>query len=631
MQLLKGDTPLLKIGSGLAFILGLFHLYTSTFGVLEAFLHRGIHLSGMLVVIFLTQPIVKDRKRYGPVLKILDLVLILLTVTVGLYQTLQSNTLLLRAGNPSTADIYLCILLILLVLEGTRRTIGLALSLVCIVFLLYTYLGPYLPPFIGHAGYSVREIADIQFLGTHGLFGMPLGVMATYIIIFVMFGSTLGESGASEFFNKLSKSLVGHKTGGPAKVAVVASGIMGSVSGSVVANVVTTGSFTIPMMKERGYRPAFAGAVEATASTGGQLMPPIMGAAAFLMAEFLNVPYIKVAFAAALPALLYYISVGITVHLEAVKQGLSNIPKEDCPKASSVIKEGGILLIPLLLLTLLLIRGYTPMRAGLLGIGSLIVIVMGMNIQKNGLRIGFLFGLKSLFFGIQKGVLGAIGVTAATAAAGIIIGCVAQSGLGLRLTSLILSAAGDSLILTLLLMGIACLILGMGMPTAGAYIIVVTLGVPALVKMGIVPMAAHLFVFYMAMMSAVTPPVAVGAYAASSITGASAWQTGLIAFRMAIAGFLIPFVMVYEPALILQGNILSIIQVFISTIAGLFCIAAGFQGFLIRKLGWIKRILLFAGGVVLVIPGLITDLIGVSLLILVVLSQKYLKGGKIRV
>lgn len=621
MGTFKEDTLLVKTGGLIALIIGIFHLYTSTVGVLESYLHRGVHLYAMLLVIFLVKPLKKDH-QYHVVLRTLDIILLLLTLSVGFYQSSQSYQLLLRAGNPTSVDLLFGLLLIILVLEATRRTIGLPLTVVAAAFLLYVYFGPYMPRLISHAGYNLKEIISVQFLGTSGLFGMPLGVMSTYIIIFVIFGAILGETGAILFFNNLARSLVGHMTGGPAKISVVASGIMGSVSGSVVANVVTTGSFTIPMMRERGYHPVFAGAVEAAASTGGQIMPPIMGATAFLIAEFLNIPYVYVAFTAILPAFLYYISLGIVVHLEAVKYGLKNVPKSECPKTWGVLKEGGILLIPLILLTVLLIKGYTPMRAGMAGIGSLIIVVLYLNARKYGIKNGIGYAAVSFIRGIQKGVLSAVGVTAATAAAGIIIGAVAQSGIGLRLTSLILNVAGGSLPLTLVLTGLACLILGMGMPTAGAYVIVATLGAPALVKLGVMPLAAHLFVFYMAMMSAVTPPVAVGAYAAAGITNSSAWNTGLVAFKIALVGFLIPFIIVYEPALILQGSVLAIIHVFITSLVGVFCLALGLQGFLLRTMNWPERVVCIAGGLALINPSVFTDVFGLTVLLGTFFYQK---------
>lgn len=623
MKLLEGQNHSVQIGSLLSLLLGLFHLYTSAFGVMEAYHHRGIHLSTMMLIVFLIKPLKGKPGRYSFFVILLNLLFLILTLVVGFYQTTNSYEILVRAGIPTTLDLIVGGVMIILVLEATRRTIGLPLVLIAAFFLFYTYFGPYMPLFIAHAGYSLKEIINVQFLGTNGLYGIPLGVMSTYIIIFVIFGSMLLETGASEFFNDLAKALVGNMVGGPAKVAVVTSGVIGSITGSVTANVVTTGSFTIPMMIKRGYSPIFAGAVEAAASTGGQIMPPIMGAAAFLIAEFLNIPYIQVATAALLPALLYFICIGVVVHLEAKKRCLSIVPKCELPRFFTVLREGWILFLPLVLLVYTLVRGYTPMRAGIMAIGALIVVSVAINIQKHGLRKGLEFVVTIFYKGTQKGVMNAVVVTSATATAGIIIGVIAQTGIGLRLTSLVISMAGNSLLLTLILIGLACLFLGMGMPTAGAYIMVAILGVPALIKLGVLPLAAHIFVFYLAMMSAVTPPVALGAYAAASITNESAWRTGLVAFRIAIPGFLIPFIIVYRPSIILQGNTLSIILTLFTSVIGLLGLSVGLEGFLVRKMSWLMRLLSIVGGLALIDQRIISNMLGIVAIFGVFLYQKF--------
>lgn len=608
------------VGGVIALAAGLFHIYTAVFGVLDAYTQRSIHLAFMLSIIYLCIP--ASKKHYGWVLRIMDLVFACAAAAIGCYQVQQGTALIFRNGFPNTVDVAAGVVLMLLILEAVRRTIGLPLTVVCSCFLLYDYFGRYMPKLFAHGGYTIREIVNIQFMSTQGIFTTPIGVMSTYVVIFVIFGTTLNITGASEFFNNLAKSLVGHRTGGPAKVSVIASAFMGTVSGSVVANVVTTGSFTIPMMKELGYKDEFAGAVEASASTGGQIMPPIMGAAAFMMADYLGIPYVSVALAAALPAVLYFVSIGFSVHLEAKKNNLKRLPKDQLPKLGAVMREGGVLLIPLLVLTGVMLMGYTAMRSGLAGIFSLILVVLLKEITKFGWKKGVVFAVKSLVKGIQAGVQGCLSVTAATAAAGIIIGAVSQSGLGLRLTSIILRIAGDSLFLTLLLMAVACLILGMGMPTAGAYIIVVTLGVPALVSYGVPALAAHMFVFYMAIVSAVTPPVATGAYAAAGISGASPWKTGVQAFRLDLAGFLIPFVIVYAPALVLEGTALETVTVFCTALLGLFFISVAFEGYMLAAVAMPWRIAAFIGGIFMVVPGSVTDFIGLALFVLLYLAQR---------
>lgn len=607
-------------GSAIAIFAGLFHIYTAVFGVLDAYTQRSIHLMLILSIVYFCIPI--SKKHYGWIGRIIDLLLAAAAITIGCYQIQQGTALIFRNGAPNQTDIVMGLMLMVLILEAVRRTIGLPLTLVCSLFLLYDYFGRYMPRMFAHGGYSIKEIVNIEFMSTQGIFTTPIGVMSTYVVIFVIFGTTLNITGASEFFNNLAKALVGHRTGGPAKVSVIASAFMGTVSGSVVANVVTTGSFTIPMMKELGYNDEFAGAVEASASTGGQIMPPIMGAAAFMMADFLGISYGKVALAAVLPAVLYFVSIGFSVHLEAKKLSLRKLSKEQLPKVGTVFREGGILMLPLFVLVVVMMMGYTAMRSGLCGLASLVLVVFFVQVRRTGWRRGIVFAVKSLVQGIRDGVMGCLSVTAATAAAGMIIGAVSQSGLGLRLTSIILRIAGDSLLLTLLLMGIACLILGMGMPTAGAYVIVVTLGVPALVKFGVPALAAHMFVFYMAIISAVTPPVATGAYAAAGISGGSPWKTGVLAFRLDLAGFLIPFLIVYAPALVLEGTIMETITVFVSALLGLFFISVSFEGFMLTKVPLLLRLLAFVGGACMVIPGTVTDLIGLAIFAFVYLTQR---------
>lgn len=607
-------------GAGIAILTGLFHIYTAVFGVLDAYTQRSVHLMLILSIIYLCVPAAKKHYSWG--WRIFDLLLAAAALTIGLYQIQQGTALIFRNGAPNQTDVIMGLMLMVLILEAVRRTIGLPLTIVCSFFLLYDYFGRYMPKMFAHGGYSIREIVNIEFMSTQGIFTTPVGVMSTYVVIFVIFGTTLNITGASNFFNNLAKALVGHRTGGPAKVSVIASAFMGTVSGSVVANVVTTGSFTIPMMKELGYNDEFAGAVEASASTGGQIMPPIMGAAAFMMADFLGISYGKVALAAVLPAILYFISIGFSVHLEAKKLNLQKLPKDQLPNVGTVFREGGILILPLFVLVVVMMMGYTAMRSSLCGLASLVAVVFFVQVRKTGWRHGVVFAIKSLIQGIRDGVMGCLSVTAATAAAGMIIGAVSQSGLGLRLTSIILRIAGDSLLLTLLLMGIACLILGMGMPTAGAYVIVVTLGVPALVKFGVPALAAHMFVFYMAIISAVTPPVATGAYAAAGISGGSPWKTGILAFRLDLAGFLIPFLIAYAPALVLEGSIAETISVFVSALIGLFFISVAFEGFMLTKVSLPFRLLAFAGGACMVIPGTVTDMIGLASFIFVCLTQR---------
>jgi len=574
--------------------LGLFHLYTSAFGILEGYLQRSLHFGAVLLLVFLIKPFGSGEKwkRLGFSYIPFNLVPAVLVVVMVLYQTQDTQDLLTRADDASATDIFFGITLTLLSIEACRRAVGLPLAIVTSFFLFYVWAGRSMPDFIAHAGMSISEIAEFQFLGFQGIYNIPLGVMSTFIILFILFGAFLEASGAGTFFIQLASSTMGHRVGGPAKSAVVASGLLGSLTGSVVANVLTTGSFTIPLMRDSGYRPAFAGAVEAAASSGGQIMPPIMGASAFLMAQFLGVSYGTVALAAVLPAILYFLSVGWFVQLEAKRSRLPRIPREDLPSVRGVLQKGWYLLIPLLVIIFFLVSGYSAIYAGLAGI----ITIFGVSFFNPESRIT----PSKFIWALGKAAGSAITVSVATANAGIIMGAVAQSGLALRLTSVLVYLSGGIFLITLLLAMVACVILGMGMPTAGAYVIVATLGAPALVDMGVDPMSAHMFIFYFAALSAVTPPVALAAYAAAGLAGSEPWKTGLIAFQISIAGFIIPFVVVFEPSLLLKGNMFSALLAFSSVALATFCIAAAIVGFAWRDLKILTRWLFFSAGILLI-------------------------------
>ena len=573
---------------------GLFHLYTSAFGILEGYLQRSLHFGAILFLVFLIKPLGKGERwtRLGAGYIIFNLIPAILVVAMVLYQTQDTQDLLTRADDASSVDIFFGIALTLLSLEACRRAVGLPLAIVTVFFLFYVWAGRSMPDFIAHAGMSISEIAEFQFLGFQGVYNIPIGVMSTFIILFILFGAFLEASGAGTFFIQLASATMGHRIGGPAKSAVVASGLLGSLTGSVVANVLTTGAFTIPLMRDRGYRPAFAAAVEAAASSGGQIMPPIMGASAFLMAQFLGVSYGTVALAAVLPAILYFLSVGWFVHLEAKRNRLPRIPREDLPSLRKVLRKGWHLLIPLLVIVYFLVSGYSAIYAGLVGIITIFVVSF-FSPESRITPSKFLWAL-------GRAAASAITVSVATANAGIIMGAVTQSGLALRLTSVLVFLSGGIFWITLLLAMLACVILGMGMPTAGAYVIVATLGAPALADMGVDPMSAHMFIFYFAALSSVTPPVALAAYAAAGLAGSDPWKTGLIAFQISIAGFIIPFVIVYEPSLLLTGNVLPAFMAFFSVAVATFCIAAAIVGFAWRDLNIPARCLFCLAGILLI-------------------------------
>jgi TRAP transporter 4TM/12TM fusion protein len=509
------------------------------------------------------------------------------------------------------------VILSLILLEASRRVIGWALPITAACFLLYAILGKYLPGLIRHTGFSLEVIIDQLYLTTEGIFGIPLGVSATYVILFVIFGAFLEESGTGQFFMDFSNSLVGGAKGGPGKISCVSSALFGTISGSAVANVMVDGWLTIPLMKRTGFKPDFAAAVEATASTGGQIMPPVMGAAAFVMAEYTGIPYIQICIHAAIPALLYYFALFMAIHFEASKTGLLGVPKEERPRFQSVVLARGHLFFPLIVIVYFMIAGYTPMYACIYATLSVVLIAL----LRAETRMGVMKILKALEFGAKN----MLPVAAACACAGIIIGVINLTGLGLKFTSLILVIAGDSLIPALIFTMFAGIVLGMGLPTTAAYIVQAALLIPALIKLGVPLIAAHLFVFYFAIISAITPPVAMAVYAAAGIGGSNLWRTGLEAVRIGATGFIIPFMFVYGPSLLMIGSIGTIITTIISSSIGVVALSAGLMGWFLKEATYLERVMLVAGALLLIKPGLYTDVIGLVLLIIVIVIQKLRK------
>lgn len=493
--------------------------------------------------------------------------------------------------------------------------VGLPIVTIACLFLAYALLGRHIPGALAHRGVDPGSLVQHLFFTTEGIFGMPIMVSSTFIFLFILFGAYLEKTGMGQFFIDLANAVAGWASGGPAKVAVLSSGLMGTVSGSSVANVVGTGSFTIPMMKRLGYSPEFAGAVEATASTGGQLMPPIMGAAAFLMAEFTGIPYNKIIIHAAVPALLYYFGVWSGVHLEAKRLGLKGLSREELPNVVQVLKERGHLFLPLLAILYLLVSGRSPMMAALWAIITSIIVAM--------LRENTRMTLGDIISGLEQGARGALGVIAACSCAGIIIGVVTKTGLGLKLGGALVDLAGGKLLLTLFFTMITSIVLGMGIPTTANYVITSTIAAPALLRLGVPVIAAHLFAFYFGIIADVTPPVALAAFAGAGIAKGDPLRTGIQASKLAIAAFLVPYIFVYNPSLLLVDvDGVGIISILISSVVGIVGVAAGVSGYLITKQSWVERIIFLAGGILMVIPGLYTDAIGLGILALGYLIQR---------
>ena len=600
------------IVSAIAIAFSVFQLYTAIFGVLDAHLQRAIHLSFGMALIFLLYPTRRSWSRVK--LHPFDLTLAILGAAAPLYIIAMYDQLVLRAGTVTPTDMMVGLIGVLLVIEGARRVVGIPMVVVVIFFLGYAFAGPYAPGILAHRGLTVDELVGHLFFTTEGVFGIPLGVSSTFIFLFILFGAYLETTGLGKFFIDIANSIAGWASGGPAKVAVLSSGLMGTVSGSSVANVVGTGSFTIPMMKKLGYHKDFAGAVEAAASTGGQLMPPVMGAAAFLMAEFVGVPYLEVVKAATIPALLYFAGIWIGVHFEAKKNNLKGIPRDQLPKAAVLFKEKGHLAIPLLAIIYLLVSGYTPMKAALWAI----FLAIGASMLRKSTRIK----PGEIVAGLEKGAKGVLGVLVACAAAGIIIGVVTKTGVGLKLASALLDLSGGLLLPTMFFTMITSIILGMGVPTTANYVITSTIAAPALEQMGVPILAAHLFVFYFGIIADVTPPVALAAYAGSAVSGGNALKTGINASKLAIAAFLIPYIFVFSPTLLMiKATAGTVLFATCTALIGMIGLGASMIGYFIVKTNIFERILFFVGGVMLVDPGSVTDLIGIGLLAIAVFSQ----------
>ncbi|MBU4563489.1 MAG: TRAP transporter permease [Desulfarculus sp.] len=588
-----------------------FQLYTAQFGLFSAMVQRPVHLLFAAALVLLIFPVARSMSggSYPLYLRIWDWVLITASAASLLHIVATYKDLVSRGGAATETDLWLGGLVILLVLETTRRVMGPSLPIITIVAIGYTLFGHHIPGMWGHRLIDLEQLIGYQYLTTEGLFTIPLGVSASFIFIFILFGAFLVASGTGEFFIKFANALAGHLRGGPAKVAVLSSATFGSISGSAVANVVSTGSFTIPLMKKIGYRPVFAGAIESVASTGGQFMPPVMGAAAFIIADMLGVTYLDVCKAALIPAVLYFFALIYMVHLEARRRDLRGLDRSELPNLFKTIKEGGHLLLPAVLLVILLVQGYSPMKAGLWALVAVVVISW----FKKETRMG----PKAILQAMEKGAKGSLEVALACACAGIVIGCVTQSGLGLKFSSLVIQASGGSLILSLVFVMIASLVLGMGLTTSAAYILTIILAGPVLVDLGVAPLAAHMFVFYYACLSCITPPVALAAFAAAGLAGSKPFSTGFESMRLAIIAYIVPFIFVYHPVLIWQGSWWAIALSFISATLGCMAIGSALMGFMNYRLNLLLRLALLAAAFGLIMPGIQSDLLGGALLGLV--------------
>ena len=633
-----------KLVALIAVAMSCFHFYTSGFGLLLAQKQGAVHLAFTLALVFLLYPASSKQSKTSGI-PFYDFILGAIGVASALYLVVFFNELVTRAGLPTQTDLIMGFLLIATLLEATRRISNPVLPCLAIIALLYCYFGRSMPDMLAHRGFNVARIVNHMYLGTEGIFGTPLEVSSTCVFMFILFGAVLEKTGLGKFIIDLSLALAGWSTGGPAKVAVVSSGLMGTVSGSSVANVCTTGMFTIPLMKSVGYEPYFAGAVEAVASTGGQIMPPVMGAAAFIMAQILGVPYIEVAIAAVVPALLYYFAVMVQVHFEACRLGLRGIPWKQLPPLGPLLKSKGFLLIPLVAIIYFLLAGYTPLKAAFNGI--LVSFVLSWLNKETRLTPA------KLYDAFQSGARSAIGVACACATVGMVVGMGTLTGLALKIAGAIvamaevspdgsLAALGASLfslapgaevtaetaalaltkIFTLFFTMIASLILGMGLPTTANFIVTSTMAAPALFLLGVPPMAAYMFVFYFGIAADLTPPVALAAYAGAGIAGSDPMKTGVTSFKLALAGFLVPYIYVYNPMLLfIDVEPFYMAQAICTALIGVFLLAMFTIGYFKAHLAWYMRVLAFVGAICLLIPGTMSDLFGLAVLGVIYVMQ----------
>ena len=601
---------LILVVSVLAISLALFHLFSAGFGTPESHSFRSTHLTVMLLLAIMFKPLFRDSIR-DPVRVAgspdntrriigfaVDMVLLALVILVESYVLYDVEAFQAREGDISDMDMYLGALLILLVLEATRRAVGWTMVFITVFFIVQTLYSDYFFGFLYGPPTRFMQFIDIQFVRTDGIYGIPLFVVSSYILLFILFGGILIRSGAGRFFIDLAVALTGHLTGGPAKAAVVASAFLGTVSGSATANVVTTGSFTIPMMKNLGYRAKFAAAVEACASSGGQITPPIMGAAAFIIAEFLNVSYLSVIVAAVVPAFLYFATVYFMVHLEADKHGIASLPREQLPRLGAVMRRGWHLLLALVVLIGFLVVGFTAMHAAFWAILSLVVLsFVNPNTRMSAVDI---------FAALESGVRSTVPVTVACGCAGIIIGSIFVSGLGLKFTNGIIDLSGGHLIILLALTGLAAILLGMGITTTAVYITVAALIVPSLIEIGVRPMAAHMFAFYYGVVSTITPPVALASFAAAAIAGSPPMATAMESARIGIAKYLVPFIFVYNPSLLFEGPLWLTAYSTTTALFAVWALSVALEGWYRGAMAPVLRIAVGIGALALIFPPMLT-------------------------
>ena len=603
--------PIMLLVTVVAITMSLYHMYVSLVGPPETYFFRGTHLLFALALVFMLYP----SARGGRAGHTLDSLLLAASVAIVAYIFINHEYVIFRIiyiDELTLTDKVFAVVAVVTVLEATRRVIGWALPLTALIFLVYALL----------TSVTFPVLLEQLYLSTEGIFGSTLGVSASYVIMFVLFGSFMEKSGTGQLFMDFALAITGSAAGGPGKVAVVSSSLFGTVSGSAVANVMVDGPITIPLMKRSGFRPPFAAAVEAVASTGGQIMPPIMGAAAFVMAEFLGVSYLQVTVWAAIPAILYYVAVFSAVHFEARRHGLAGVPKAQLPRLLTVMKERGHLFLPIVLVLGGLILGYSAPLCALVAAVTCLPVAMLRKTTREQIR------WRSVPEALEEGARNSLAVAMACACAGIVIGCVSITGLGIDFSQLVVAISKDALFLALALTAVAGIVLGMGMPTTASYIVMVALLVPALVKLGAEIPAAHMFAFYFAILSAITPPVALAVFAAAGIAKTDLWETGVAAVRAAAPAYIVPFMFIYEPALLMIGDWTTIALATTTAAIGVICLAASLHGWIFGKARMWQRALFLAAALLLIKPGLYTDLAGLALIAVGSLGGRFVPQAK---
>jgi TRAP transporter 4TM/12TM fusion protein len=589
------------LGKWVAVSFSVFVIYSMTTLRIQEMRQLSLFLAFSMALAFIHYPL-NPKKPNSKSFIFIDLILACLSFTLAIYIYIDFWEFIFRVGIPTKWDIAFSFIAIVLVFEATRRTVGWPLLIIAIVFLLYTFFGQMLPSALAHQGYDLSRITTTLFMTKNGLFGIPLKVMTHFIFLFIAFGAFFGTCGGTQFFIDLATAMFGKLRGGPAKISIAVSGMMGTISGSAVANTVTTGTLTIPLMKRIGFEAHIAGAVEATASSGGALMPPVMGAAAFVMAEFLGIPYISLCKAALIPAVLYYLAIFAIVHFYSMKIGLEGLPASEIPSIKSVLKEKWIYIIPIFVLILTLIFGYSPRVAVL---HSLLATIIMSAFKKEARMTP-----SKIFDALAKSAYNSVMVACACATAGIVIGIVLLTGMGTKVTTLVAELSAGSLLIALPMVMVTSLLFGMGLPTVVCYVLLAATVAPSLVSLGVLPLAAHLFIFYFGMLCMVTPPVSFAAYAGAAIADANPMKTGFSAWKFSLAGFLLPYMFVYDNSLLLIGTLFDIVPAVFTSLVGIICLGGAIIGYFRNPTKLHERLLLFAAALLLIKPGLTTDVIG---------------------